>query len=400
LEKFHYKAKTSRGRPVTGIVEAQDKKSAARVLQGKKLVVISLSQIGEGTWYKLKSLFTRISSKDIVNFTRQLSTMISSGLSLSSSLAILQEQSNPAMGKVIAEVLEDVQAGSSLEQAFAKHKKAFPDVYVALVKAGEEAGFLGKVLERLAANLEKQENFKGKVKGAMIYPAIIVVAMIIVGIIMVVFVIPKVMDMYEEFEVDLPAMTKILMGIFTFISRFWFLGLVGLLLGFYGVYMWRKTPSGKEWFDRAILKIPIIGVLQQKMILTEMTRTLSLLSSAGVSIVESLDMIADGVGNALFERAFRRAAEEVEKGSALAQSLSGYDFIPPVVVHMVSVGEETGKIDEAMSKVSNYFEQEAERLIEALTTAVEPVMMILLGVGVGFLVISIILPIYNLTTQF
>jgi len=400
VEKFHYSARSQKGKRVKGVVEARDKKIAAKMLQEQGFVVISLRKIGEDSLHKALAFLSRVSSKDITNFTRQLSTMITAGLSLTGALAILQEQSNPAMGKIISEILKDIQGGSSLHKTMSKHKKVFSPVFLALIKAGEKAGVLDKVLNRLAINLEKQEEFKGKVKGAMIYPVIVVIGMIIVAVIMMVFVIPKLMTMYEEFGAELPAATKILMGVSSFFARFWILGLLGVFGLGYGLYFWRKTPVGREQTDRFLLKIPILGVLRQKVILTEITRTLSMLTHAGVSIIESLIIVADAANNVLFENAFRKAARDVEKGLPLAPSLSGHDFIPAVVTQMISVGEETGKIDEVLERVSIYFEGETEIAIKALTTAIEPLMMIMLGIGVGFLVIAIILPIYNLTAQF
>lgn len=400
MERFYYRVRTQQGKGAKGVVEARDKNAAAKILQDQNLIVISLRKVGEDPWHKLMFVFARVSSKDVANFTRQLATMVKSGLSLTGSLAILQNQSNPAMGRVIAEILKDVQGGISLYKAMIRCKKVFSPVYLALIKAGEAAGVLDKVLERMAANLEKQETFKAKVKGAMIYPVIVVVGMIVVAIIMMVFVIPKLMTMYEEFDAELPGVTKVLMAVSLFVGRFWIFGLMGLFGLIYSFYTWRKTPTGREQIDRFILKIPVMGVLQQKIILTEITRTLSMLTHAGVSIIESLNIVAEAANNVLFEKAFKKAARDVEKGLPLGSSISGYEFIPSVVTQMVLVGEQTGKIDEVLERVSIYFESETEIAVKALTTAIEPFMMIVLGVGVGFLVIAIIMPIYNLTAQF
>lgn len=400
MERFHYQARTQQGKRVKGIVEARDKKAAAKTLQEQGLIVVSLRKAGEGSFYRIMASFARVSSKDLTTFTRQLSTMINAGLSLTGALEILRDQSNPAMAKIIEEILKDVQGGSSLHHTMSKHEKIFSSIYLSLIKAGEAAGVLDKVLERMAVNLEKQEAFKAKVKGAMIYPIIVVAGMAVVTIIMMVFVIPKMLAMYKEFNADLPAATNFLIAISSFFARFWIFGLVFTFIVLYLVYLWRKTSTGREQFDKILLKLPILGVLQQKVILTEITRTLSMLTHAGVSIIESLNIVAGAAGNVIFEKIFRKAAKDVEKGLPLASSISGYEFIPLVVSQMVSVGEETGKIDEVLERVSIYFEGETEVAIKTLTTAIEPLMMILLGIGVGFLVIAIVLPIYSLTAQF
>lgn len=400
MKKFHYKARTQQGKLLKGIVEAVDKKAAVRALQGQKLVVVGLGKAGESVAQKLAAFFAHPSSKELTRLTRQLATMINAGLSLIDGLKILEEQSSPAMSKVLAEVLKDVQGGSSLYQAMSRHKKVFSQTYLVLVKTGEMAGVLDEVLKRMAGNLEKQEVFKAKVKGAMIYPVIVIGGMILVAAIMMIFVIPKLMEMYEEFGAQLPGPTRALMAISSFTVRFWIFGFIGLVGLGYAAFMWKKTPTGREQFDKFFLKIPIIGVLLQKVILAEITRTLSLLTHAGVSIIDSLNIVAEGANNALFEKAFKKAAKDVEKGLPLGESIAGYEFIPPVVTHMVSVGEQTGRIDEILGRVSLYFQQEAELAIKALTTAIEPLMIVILGIGVGFLVIAIIIPIYNLTAQF
>jgi type II secretory pathway component PulF len=277
----------------------------------------------------------------------------------------------------------------------------FSPTFVALVKSGEIGGVLDEVLVRLSDNMEKQQEFKGKVKGAMIYPIIVIVGMVVVASVMMIFVIPKMLSLYSEFDAELPAPTRILMGISSFMVRFWpiFLGLIVGGVYFFSTY--RKTAKGKRKIDELIFKIPIIGDLQKQVILTELTRTLSLMVGAGVSILEGLNISSQVVGNSIIADALKDAASRVEKGFPIAYSFAKHpDAFPYILSQMIAVGEETGKMDEVLSKVSHVFEVESDQKVKALTSAIEPIVMVILGIGVGFLVIAVILPIYNLTSQF
>jgi type IV pilus assembly protein PilC len=252
----------------------------------------------------------------------------------------------------------------------------------------------------MADNLEKERDFRSKVKGAMIYPAIVVTGMIIVAIIMMTFVIPKMLTMYEEFDAELPAVTQLLINITHLFQNYWviMLGLLGG--GIYGLRLWHKTEKGRQQLDRLVLRTPIFGDLQKKVILTNVTRTLGMLVGAGVSIIEGLNIVSETANNVIFEDALKQSAKAVEKGLPLAGTINKYDFFPPIVPQMIGVGEETGKLDEVLGRLAKHFEAESDVAVKTLTTAIEPLMMILLGVGVGFMVIAIILPIYNLTAQF
>lgn len=335
-----------------------------------------------------------------MDFTRQLSTMINSGLTLTNALTILQDQARPAMDKMLSVIIRKIEGGATFHSALLTYPNVFSKVYVSLIKSGEAAGKLDRILGELADSLEKQEAFKRKVKGALIYPAIVITGMVIVAFIMMVYVVPKLTEMYEEMEADLPLPTQVLIGISNFLASFWYLVVIAAISLIYGFNRWRRTYLGREAFDSFILKIPIIGKLITKIILTQVIRTLSMLINAGVPIIEALNIVADAANNAIFERSIREAAKKVEKGLPLTVALEKYEEYPTVVIQMISVGEQTGKVGEVLARVAVYFEQEAEVAIKGLTTAIEPLMMIVLGIGVGFIVISIITPIYNLTSQF
>lgn len=401
MKRFKYKAKDKQGKVIEGEVEASSEQVAAKLIRQKGMVVISLKPARGGLKQILNFFSNRISGSDVSNFTRQLATMINAGLPIIDALSILRSQSKGAMEKVISQILADVEEGEALSNALSKHPKVFSPTYVALVKSGEVGGVMDEVLVRLADNLEKQEEFKGKVKGALIYPAIIVIGMGVVGLIMMIFVIPRLTSLYEEFDAELPLATQILIGISTFVIRFWPLV---LLLGaglVYAFILYRRTETGRKKTDELLFKLPIIGELQKQIILTELTRTLGLMVGAGVSILESLTITADVVGNVVISFALKDVAEQVEKGFPVAYAFAKHpEAFPFILSQMIAVGEETGKMEEVLVKVSHVFEVESDQKVKGLTSAVEPLVMVLLGLGVGFLVIAIILPIYNLTSQF
>jgi type IV pilus assembly protein PilC len=369
-------------------------------LRGKGLTVISLKMVGEGANIPFASMFNRVSGNDLVQFTQQLATMLNSGLPLTDALDLFQSQSRPSMSKVLGEIAHDIQGGSSLGDALARHGKIFSSVYVALVRAGEAAGKLDEVLNRLAENEEKSREFRSKTKSALIYPAIVVVAMTGVIAVLMIFVIPQMTEMYESFGAELPFATVLLIWISNLFRTLWWLVLILGAAGMYFLGQWRKTATGGRKIDELLLKVPVFGPLRVKIILTEFARTLSLLVGAGISILEALQIVSQAMENIVFEDAVKKAAKGVEKGLPLAAMLARQQVFPPIMSQMVAVGEETGELDVILGKVAKYFEMEAEALIKNLTTAIEPIIMIVLGVVVGFIVFAIITPIYKITELF
>ena len=401
MQKFVYHAKDASGKDARGQVEAQSLSDGARLLREQNYIIISLNPVNTSPLATIQTFINRITFNDVVLFTRQFATMVTSGLPITDALVITRDQSKPAMGPVISQILSDVEGGSSLGAAFEKHPKVFSSVYISLVKAGEEGGVLDQIMARLADNLEGAREFRAKVKGALIYPVIVIIGMVIVAAIMMIFVVPKLTGLYSEFQADLPLPTKILIAVSTFMAKFWWLMLFFIIgVGYWFLY-YKRTDVGRRRYDEWKLKVPIYGPLQKQIILTEMTRTLGLLVGAGIAILEAMKIISGVVGNTLYAEAIQRCSDKVEKGFSLAYSFSEEtEVFPQMLFQMLAVGEETGKIDESLLKVSKVFEQESEQQVKALTAAVEPIVMVILGVGVGFLVIAVIMPIYNLTSQF
>ncbi len=401
MKRYIYKAKDKAGKLVTGEVEASSDKHAAKLVRGKGFIVISIKIKREIPLNIFKTLKERITPADVATFTRQLATMVNAGLPITEALVILRSQVKGTMQKMASQILADVEGGDSLSAALSRHTKAFSPTYIALVKSGEVGGVMDEVLVRLADSMEKQQEFKGNVKGALIYPAIIVGGMVIVGFIMMIFVIPRLTSLYADFDAELPMPTQILIGFSTFLMHWWPLLLVLGGFGFYGYTLYRKTPAGRKRTDELMFKLPIFGELQRQVILTELTSTLSLMVGAGVSILEALNISAGVVGNVVISGALKDSAKQIEKGFPVAFSFAKHpEAFPFLLSQMVAVGEETGKMGEVLAKVSHVFEVESNQKVKTLTAAIEPLVMVVLGLGVGFLVIAIILPIYNLTSQF
>lgn len=395
---FSYTAKNQHGENVKGKVEAQNKSQAAGILMSRNLLVVNVVPLGDSLF--ISKILNKVKHEDLVNFTRQLSTMIDAGLPLATGLNILKEQNNPAMAEVVSSLLRDVESGSSFAKALEKQPDVFDRIFVQLVKAGELGGVLDKVLDKLAENLEKDKEFRAKTKGAMIYPAIVFIAMLVVGFVMMVFVIPKLTDMYSDFGAELPLPTLVLMSIANFMSKFWWLILMIVGGAVASLRSWNKTQAGQRKIDEFLFKIPIIGDLRKKIILTSFSRTLSLLLSSGVPLLNGLIIVSESMDSILYREAMLGITKKVEKGVSLARAVAVFDLFPSILHQMMSVGEETGKIDEVLLKLSKYFEAESEQAVKNLTAAMEPLIMVVLGIGVGAMVIAIIMPIYSLTSQF
>ena len=401
--KFIYKARDWSGKLIKGEADFHDKKEVLESIRNSGLVPLYIGEEKKNFITEInKTVFSRVKLKQISVFTRQLSTMMNSGLPLTDALSLLKNQmnDNSLMYEILDYALSSVQGGQSLAVGLEQYKNVFGEAYVASVSAGEDAGVLDEVMSKLAENLEKQSDFEGKVKGAMIYPVIVIIGMVAVVIIMMVFVIPKLLSMYADFGADIPVSTKILMSFSSFLTKFWIFIpiLVGGFLAFLKVGV--KNKKIKLKIDEMKLKIPIFGELMKKNILANTIRTLSMLLSAGIPLVEALKIVANVAENSVYLEAFLKIAERVQKGFSIASSFEETGVFPIIVNQMVATGEATGKLDDVLLRVSDYFVGEAEQSVKSLTSAIEPIIMILLGLGVGFLVIAVLMPIYNLTSQF
>lgn len=400
MNKYKYKARDIQGNLVNGEVEAMNDSTAAKLVRDRGYVLVDLKRSDSGPFSFVFRLKSRVPKSDVTVFTRQVATMINAGLPISEALSILRVQSQGPIRDVTTQILADVEGGDSLSVAMSKHDQVFPQTYVALVKAGETGGVLDKIMNRLADNLEKQEEFNGKVKGAMIYPVIIVIGMGIVSVVLMVFIMPKLIDLYSQFDVELPLPTKIMISLSNFFVQFWYFALAGIVGGTIAFRSYAKTKSGQLKIAQLIQKIPIIGELQKQIILTDLTRNLSLMVGSGVPILDGMTVTSGAIGNPITQNALDDGIKQIEKGFPISYAFAQHpEAFPYILAQMVSVGEETGKMEEVLLKVSHVFEVASEQKVKALTSAIEPVIMLVLGVGVAFLVVSVILPIYNLTTS-
>lgn len=402
MEQYIYTVKDQRGKTKSGIIEAIDQRQASNMLHDRGLVVIKLEskQTGRDLMSLIQS-FRGISLSDQANFTRQLSTMVTAGLNLLDALFILEKQaSDPHFKEVIESIAKDVQGGASFANALSRHKNVFSPAFINMVRAGEASGTLDQVLNKLAEALERQREFDSKVKGAFIYPIIVIIAMIVVSFVILVFVIPRLTGLYKDLGTQLPLPTLILLQISSVVRYTWWLIIAGMVAGFIFFRRYAKTNVGSRQIDSIVMKIPLMGQISANTSMAVLTRTLGSLVGSGVPIIEALKISANVATNALHRESIVKASQAVEKGAVLSAILSKDPLFPPIVSQMISVGEETGKLDEVLEKLSQYFESEVEQSVKNLTAAIEPVIMVILGLMVAFLVISIILPIYKITSSF
>lgn len=398
--EFLYKAKDVHGEDHAGSVQSPDAHSAAAIIRKKGLIIISINPKNAPANKFLDRFLNRVSLTELVIITRQLATMVSSGLVLSEAVDILEEQqTNKTLKKALSEISQDIKGGLTLAQALGKYPDVFPHLYVNLVKSGEASGKLDTVLLQMADGLEKDREFQSRIRGAMIYPVVVLTMMFVVMIIMMVFVIPKLLSLYSQSTIELPLPTKILIGTSNAFIDFWWAGVAVIILGAVGITRWKRTPQGSLFLGRLILRTPIIGKIAANVMLTNFTRTFGLLTAAGIPLLESIGIVSDLTDNPVYKNALKDAYNGVEKGLPFSSLLVSSVF-PKIVSQMIKVGEETGKLDSIFFKLSEYFESESDHLVKNLTVAIEPIVLIILGLGVAFLVISIILPIYKLTTSF
>jgi type IV pilus assembly protein PilC len=398
---FVYTARDLSGIDHKGTIETADSSGVARILSKRGLIVTSIKEKRDANLKLFEKYLNRVAFEDVVVATRQLATMIESGLVLSEAVDILvDQQTNKKFKTALEEISRDIKNGLDLTSAIKKHPDIFPPLYGNLIKSAEQAGNLDVVLVQMADNMEKEREFRSKVRGAMIYPIIILFMMTAVMAIMVFFVIPRLTSLYSQSSIDLPLPTKILIGISGFFLSYWWIMLIVMILIGIGLNRMLANPEGRYIFDSFLLKVPVVGRIIRGTVLTNFTRTFGQLSSAGVPILEALQTIKDITTNKVFKKALEDTYSGVERGLTFSAQLDVVGVFPKIISQMFKVGEETGKIDKVAFKLADYFESEVDNMLKNLTVLIEPIVLVLLGVGVGFIVLSVILPIYKLTTSF
>jgi type IV pilus assembly protein PilC len=395
MSKFTYSARPATGGEIkTGELDVKSKEEVLAYLHRQKLIPVSVREKEAG----INITFgTGIKTRDIVIFTRQFATMINSGLPLVQSLDILAEQTeNQYLRKVIQDVLYDVESGHTLADAIGKHPKVFTELYVNMVAAGEAGGILDTILLRLATFLEKNDALLRKIRGAMVYPAVVFSVAGIAVVILLIFVIPVFQDMFDSAGVPLPIPTRIVIGLSAFLQAYWWAVIAGIIATVFTIRQIYSTDDGELAIDRILLALPIFGDLQRKSAVARFTRTLGTLVSSGVSILEGLEITAKTAGNRVIHDAVMDSRTSIAGGETIAGPLKESGVFPPMVVQMINVGEQTGGLDEMLTKIADFYDEEVDVAVDTLLSAMEPIMIVLLGTVVGGMIVAMYLPIFDM----
>ncbi|MDP4028722.1 MAG: type II secretion system F family protein [Gallionella sp.] len=387
---YLWEGKDKTGKRVKGEMRAPGEANVSAVLRRQGINVSKVKRLRAST--------QKVTEKDISLFTRQLATMMKSGVPMLQAFDIVGKgHSNPSVAKLLFDIKTDIETGSSLQQAFKKYPLYFDDLYCNLIGAGEAAGILDTLLDRLATYKEKIQAIKSKIKSALFYPvSIIVVAFVITAVIMI-FVIPAFKELFTNFGADLPAPTLVIMGISDFFVTYWYLIFGGIGGGFYTFfYFWKRSTKMQAVMDRLLLKAPIFGELVRKASIARWSRTLATMFAAGVPLVEAFDSVAGAAGNAVYYDATKYIQREVTTGSSLTVAMQNTEVFPSMVLQMVAIGEEAGSLDSMLSKVADFYEAEVDDAVDALSSLMEPIIMVVLGTLIGGMVVAMYLPIFKM----
>ncbi|MCL4428005.1 MAG: type II secretion system F family protein [Deltaproteobacteria bacterium] len=393
---YNYKARDRQGKLITGRIESNSSIAAEKQIEELKLIPISLEEASSFSWGDLLPAFQSISKKDVIIFSRQLATLYQSGVPLTKSLDSLTEFSrNKKFKEILVEVKQDVEGGQTLSKSFARHPKVFSEIYVNMVEVGETSGLLYDILVRLALLMEKDLAVKAKVKSATFYPKIVVSAIIIAVVILVGFVIPKFAMLYKSFNVPLPLETRILVAISNFFVSFWYIVLILAVALMAGVKIYLNSSSGRLWWDEHKLKIPIFGSIFYKSMMSQFTRIFGLLFQSGLPVNRAFELIRNAVNNKFFTNKIDEIQSAVTRGESITNSFKNSKIFSGIIIQMVSVGEETGHIDEMLGKVADYFDEDLDHQLSMLQASIEPVLLTIIFGMVLFLALAIYLPIID-----
>jgi type IV pilus assembly protein PilC len=397
MRKFDYKARDrSSDKIVSSMVQAESESSAAKLLIEQGYTPLEIKESSEGRGF-IDKVTGRITNKDKIVFMRQLSTLIGAGLPLSQSLrTVLEQTANKQMQRVVEEIIADVEGGRSLSDAFGKHPDVFDKIVLALISAGEASGTLDEALKRIATQKEKDAAMMGKIKGAMIYPIIVLVVILGVMLFMLLTVVPQVEKLYQDMKQELPFLTSVMIQAANFLIHYWYLVLLALGVGGYFLFQYAKTEAGIKMFDSFKLNVPLFKGMFRKLYMARFTRMGQTLLATGVAMLDMMRISADGVNNTIVAASITRASEKVKGGKPLSSSLQSEDYILPMVPQMIKIGEQSGKIDEMMGKTAQVYEDELDEEIKAISTAIEPLLMVAMAVMAGGMVGAILFPIYSL----
>ncbi|HLW36163.1 MAG TPA: type II secretion system F family protein [Chthoniobacterales bacterium] len=395
---FAYQARDASGRIVSGVQDALNEDNAVTSLMSRGLMVLSLTE--KATASKTKKKAWTVKETDLVLFTRQLATMIEAGISLVQGLTALYDQCDPKRQKnlrnVVSDVTTRVQGGETFHEAIGKHPRVFNRLFTSMVKAGETGGLLAEILERLAGFLEASARLRKKVKSAMTYPVIVVCIAFAITTFLIVRVVPIFGEIFKDFGAKLPAPTQFLIDVSDFVRGEWYFLLIGMASVIFGIRTFVRSTSGKQIWDKWKLKLPVFGPLIHKIAMSRFSRTFAQLIRSGVPILEVIDIVGGSAGNYVIEKGIQGLGEDVEKGDNLSVAMSKKPIFPPMLLRMVAAGEATGKIDNMLEKMADFWDEEIEAMLDALTSLIEPMLIVFLGVIVGGIVIAMFLPIFKL----
>src|SRR3989344_5463564 len=401
--KFVFKAKNESGQIREGVVEALDSGAAVQILQKNNLIPISIREEAERSMAIMRAaerLWEGVSQKELMVFFQQLATLIEARVPIVSSLATIGEQSNNRnLRSIIKEMADDIEDGMPFSEAMEKHPDIFSPLTVNMIKAGEVSGSLQKSVVFVAENIEKNYQLTSKIKGALYFPVFVLVVAFIIGFLVVTFILPKITVLIKDLNVPVPWYTNALIWLGDFMNQYWWVVLMVIIAGIGGLYYYVRTPAGRREWEQIILKIPVIGTLAQNIYITRFAENLSALLNSGIPVVRALIIVSEVVGNQVFERIMIKAVEEVKSGGNMSTVFIRTPEMPPIVSQMMRIGEETGTLANVLESVSKFYSQEVDNMTRSLTTLIEPVLILFLGIAVGILVVGVLMPIYNLAGQ-
>lgn len=398
--KFLYKTRNKEGKIQTGIVVAVDRLRAEELLVENGLVIIGLEAKEDSLLQKINPFGKSVSAKDLVFFSRQLATLISARVPIIQSLKILEDQiSTKYLLTILKSLIAAVENGQSFSLALAQYPEVFGTVYISLVKSGEVSGSLDKSLLYLADQLEKDYELRGKVKSALTYPTFVIAALGIVGVLMFKFVLPKLTSVLEEQGGQLPPISVGLIAVTNFFNAYWWAVFLAIAILILGTRFYISTDAGRHNWDKMKIHLPIIGSIFQRIYLSRFARNLSTLVVGGIPIIQALKIVSEIINNVIYRDIIVEATNRIANGQSISEGISGYDEFPSIVTQMVRVGEQTARLDDILGKLASFYEKEVDSKVSTLTTLLEPLIMVVLGVGVGLLVAGILLPIYNLASS-
>ena len=399
MKKFKYSARDSQGKEVKGKIEAKDKEALTEILHDRGLIVVSIK---EELTFDLQDLaeinIGGVPMKDKVVFMRQMATMVSAGLPLTRALEIMEQQiENPAFRKIISEVKASVESGESLSDSFRQAENVFDDVSLNLIEAGESSGNLDTILTKLATELEESKKLSDKLRGALIYPIIILVVIVVVVLMLMFVLVPSMAEIYADFGAELPWVTRFLISMSNFAIKYWWAILLVIAIVVIGSKAYLDTPGGKGNKDKIILKMPIVGGIVTKIQLAQFTRLLGLLLSSGLAIIRALELTAQSLSNQMFRDVVMASRDDVEKGGSLAIPIARSEYFPLIVSSMIAVGEETGELDSVLAKVAQYYKDEVDVATSSMSTILEPVFLVVMGLVIAFIAMAVYMPMFQLS---